>query len=178
MLKKLLSLALVLSLLCTACFAETNDETLPTFNGMNDPALLPYVEDTLYASLVDALGSEDYFVENVSAIYISQEYLDELAFNSQTNIFFGYTLAELDEQFQGTKYVFTLDENNETTVKPFEVLETNTFERVIKNVVIGSGVILLCVTVSIVATTVGAPATVTAVFATAAKTATVYATKD
>ena len=96
MLKRLLSLVLALSLLCSACYAESAD-TVPDFKGMNDPALLPYIEDTLYQELVGSLNSDEYFVENVSAIYISQEYLDELAFNSQANIFFGYTLAELDE---------------------------------------------------------------------------------
>lgn len=56
------------------------------------------------------LDSSDYFVENVQAVYISQEYLDELAFNSQENVYFGYTLSELNAQFQGEKYIFTLGE--------------------------------------------------------------------
>lgn len=167
MLKRLLSLALALSLLCFACIAESTD-TVPDFKGMNDPALLPYIENTLYQELVGSLNSDEYFVENVSAIYISQEYLDELAFNSQANIFFGYTLAELDEQFQGTKYVFTLGEKNETVVEPFEAFQDNTYSTVLRNVAIGAGVILVCVTVS-VATATAAPA-VSMIFAMGAKT--------
>ncbi len=172
MLKRLLSLVLALSLLCSACFAELTD-TVPEFKGMNDPALLPYVEDTLYQELVGSLNSDEYFVENVSAIYISQEYLDELAFNSQANIFFGYTLAELDEQFQGTKYVFTLGKNNETVVEPFEAYD-DTYDRVLQNVAVGTGVILICVTVSVVTAGAGAPA-VSLIFAAAAKSGTVMA---
>ena len=47
-----------------------------------------------------------------------KEYLDELAFNSQENVYFGYTLSELNAQFQGEKYIFTLGENNETVAVP------------------------------------------------------------
>ena len=62
-----------------------------------------YIEDTLYESLVSELDSEDYFVENVTAIYISQDYLDELEYNSKANVFFGYTLNGLEAQFEGNK---------------------------------------------------------------------------
>ena len=58
------------------------------FTGMSDSALLPYIEDTLYSELVADLNSEEYFVEDVTAIYISQEYINELAYNSQSNTFF------------------------------------------------------------------------------------------
>ena len=142
------------------------------FSSLNDPALLRYVEDTVYSDLVNDLDNPDYFVENVSAIYISKEYLEELEYNSQENIFFGYTLSELEEQFQGTKYVFTLDENGETTVVPFEEYD-DTYDRVIKNVAIGTGVILLCVTVSVA--TGGAAPAISMIFAASAKTGTVFA---
>ena len=171
--KRLLSLILVFLLICSVCFAEATENTIPDFKAMNDPALLPYIEDTLYQELVGTLNSDDYFVENVSAIYISQEYLDELAYNSQANILFGYTLAELDNQFQGTKYVFTLGDDNETVVEPFEAYD-DTYEYVFRNVAIGTGVILICVTVSVVTAGVGAPA-VSMIFAAAAKSGSIMA---
>ena len=143
------------------------------FTGLSDPALLQYVEDSVYANLVHELDSDSFFVENVSAIYISKEYLDELAYNSQANIYFGYTLSELEEQFQGTKFVFTLGENGQTAVQEFEAYD-DTYDRVIRNVAIGAGVILLCVTVSVVTAGVGAPA-VSVIFAASAKTATAFA---
>ena len=155
-----LSVLLAVTLLCAACPAARAEEAAdgtPDFQGLNDPALLPYLEDTLYQELVSALDSEDYFVENVSAIYISQEYLDELAYNSQANIFFGYTLDELDAQFQGEKYVFTLGDHDETVVQPFEAYD-DTMNRIIRNVAVGTGVILICVTVSVVTAGAGAPA--------------------
>lgn len=85
--KKILSVLLILSLLlCNVNVALATETQLPAgsvpeagFSGMSDPNLLRYTEDTIYENLVTALDSEEYFVENVSAIYISQEYIDELA---------------------------------------------------------------------------------------------------
>ena len=76
------------------------------FDSLNDPALLQYVEDSVYAGLADQFDSEDYVIENVEASYVSKEYLEELAYNSQKNIWFGFTSAELDQQFQGEKCIY------------------------------------------------------------------------
>lgn len=150
------------------------EEAEPSFNGMEDPELLKYVERNVYANLVQTLASDQYFVENVEAIYISQEYIDELTYNSQSNLYFGYTLEELDQLYQGDRYVFTLGETGETTVKKMETVYDDSTERMIQNVAIGGGVILLCVTVSVVTGGVGAPA-VSIIFAGAAKTGTAFA---
>ena len=153
----------------------TSEEYINTlgFTSLNDPNLKRYVEDTVYTDLVNQLDSDKYFVENVEAVYISKEYLDELAYNSQENIYFGYKLSELDEAFQGEKYIFTLGENGQTDVVPFEEYD-DTYDKVIRNVAIGTGVILLCVTVSVVTGGVGAPA-VSMIFAASAKSATGFA---
>ena len=160
--------------------SDVTEATKPTdapeeeinFSDLSDPALLEYVEENVYVELVNTLNSSDYLVENVSAVYISNEYLEEVAYNSQANIYFGYTLEELDEYFQGNKYVFTLGEDGQTAVKLFEAYD-DTYDRVIKNVAIGTGVILVCVTVSAV-TAVGAPA-VSLIFAASAKSGTIFA---
>lgn len=166
--KKLCSLLLALVLLAGCALGES----APEFRRMGDAALLPYLENSLYEQLVSDLDSSDYFVENVQAVYISQEYLDELAFNSQENVYFGYTLSELNAQFQGEKYIFTLGENNETVAVPWTDYD-DTYDRVIRNVAIGTGVILVCVTVSVVSAGVGAPA-VSMIFAMAAKDSAVH----
>lgn len=150
------------------------DEKIPDFYGMNDPALLQYVEDNVYAGLVRDFASEDYVIEDVEAIYYSEDYLQEVAFNSKSNIYFGYTLAELDEQFQGQRYVFTLGDDGKTIVTPFEAYD-DTYDQVIKNVAIGTGVILICVTVSVVTAGTGTAPTVSLIFAAAAKTGTEFA---
>lgn len=145
------------------------------FATMDDPELLRYMEDSIYADLEAELG-EDYVIENVTATYVpfvSDEYKQELAYNSQENVYFGYTLSQLDQQFQGTRYIFTTDDNGKTTVKEFEAYD-DAYDHALRNVAIGTGVILICVTVSVVTGGVGA-APVCAVFAAAAKTGTIAA---
>lgn len=148
-------------------------ETTPDYASLNDPELLKYVEDNIYRNLVNSINSADYLIENVNAVYLSDEYIEQLEYNSKTNIYFGYSLAELDEQFQGTRYVFTNSEEGDTIVVPLEEYD-DTYEQVIKNVAIGTGVILVCVTVSAVSAGVGAPA-VAMIFAASAKTGTAMA---
>ena len=144
------------------------------FDSLNDPALLQYVEDSVYAGLADRFDSEDYVIENVETSYVSKEYLDELAYNSQSNIWFGFTSAELDQQFQGEKYLFTLGDNNDTVVTAYEKYDDDTYERVLKNVAVGTGVILVCVTVSIVSGGVST-SPVCMLFASSAKKGTILA---
>lgn len=150
------------------------EDVEPQYDSLDDEQLLAHIEDLVYRDTVVSLNSEEYFVENVSAVYISKEYLDEVAFNSQSNIYFGYTLAELDEVFQGTKYIFTLDEDGTTTVQELQEIEDNSTETMLKNVAIGTGVILVCVTVSVVSAGAGAP-TVSMIFAASAATAETFA---
>lgn len=146
------------------------DHAEPQYNSLDDEQLLVHIEDLVYRETVTSFNSEEYFVENVSAIYISKEYLDEVAFNSQSNIYFGYTLSELDEIFQGTKYIFTLGDNGTTTVQELQEIEDVSTETMLKNVAIGTGVIFICVTVSVVSAAVKAPA-VSMIFAASALTA-------
>lgn len=149
------------------------DDT-PEYNDLDDSDLLYHLEDLVYRETVSALNSTEYVVENISAVYISKEYLEEVAFNSQSNIYFGYTLAELDELFQGSRYVFTLGSDGQTTVQELQEIEDTSTETILKNVAIGTGVILICVTVSAVSAGVGAPA-VSVIFAASAKTGTLMA---
>ncbi len=141
--------------------------------GIDDEALLRYVKDNVYSSLVSELNSEEFLVEYIDAAYYPKEYIEALASNSQANRYFGYTSAELNEHFQGTKYVFTLGEDGQTIVVPMETLTDDVYVKAMENVIIGSGVILVCVTVSIVAAP-AAPA-VSVIFAASAATGTKFA---
>lgn len=144
-----------------------------TVKGLDDEALLTYVEDSIYLDLISELDSEDYVVEGVEAIYYPKEYIEALASNTQANVYFGYTAAELDAQFQGTKYVFTLGENGQTIVVPMETINDDVYVKALEDVIIGSGAILICVTVSLVAAP-AAPA-VSMIFAASATTGTTFA---
>ena len=150
--------------------AVWEEDAEPHYNALDDTLLLAHIEDLIYTETISALDSEEYFVEGVNAVYISKEYLEEVAFNSQSNIYFGYTLNELDALFQGTRYIFTLGENGNTTVQELQEIEDVTTETILKNVAIGTGVILVCVTVSVVSAGAGAPA-VSMIFAVSATTA-------
>ena len=169
-LRKIIIAIIVLTLGLPGCIAETDNVS---FASLNNPKLLDYIRDEVYAELVANLDGENYIVDDITAVYVSQEYLEELEFNSQVNVYFGYTLAEVQAQFKDEKYVFTLGDNNETVVEKWEAYD-DTYQRVLRNVAIGTGVILVCVTVSVATAGVGLTTT-SLVFAASAKTGTIAA---
>ncbi len=181
--RKWIALLLCMTMIFSGCTwgeKDKNQELYPyqepeevNFESLNDPDMHHYVENMVYANLVEELDSTEYFVENVSTVYISKEYLEELTYNSKENIYFGYTLTQLEEHFQGTKYIFTLGEDGKTSIQEFAGAESN-YDEVMKNVAIGTGVILVCVTVSVVSGIAGASA-VSVIFAASAKTGTAFA---
>ena len=184
--KRIVALILSMVMLLTSCgqvqpqssttnsATKTAEDIEPHYTALDDKQLLAYIEDVVYRDTITSLDSDKYFVENVSASYLSKEYLDEVSFNSQSNLYFGYPLSELDELFQGKKYVFTLSEDGKTTLQELQEMKDTSTETMLKNVAIGTGVILICVTVSVVSAGVGAPA-VSMIFAASAKTATTFA---
>lgn len=196
--KKALAIILAIVLLMTGCtnisnkeqelsqeasqtpteILELNYETVDDydFSGLNDINLLRYVEDRVYSDLIADLNSDQYFIENVNAVYVSKEYIEETAYNSQVNIFFGYTLAELDDYFGDTKYAFTVNEEGQTVVQKIDVIDDiDIYDQIIKDVAIGAGVILVTVTVSCLTAGLGAPAAVTAICAASATGAITFA---
>lgn len=143
--------------------------------GLDDEQLLEYVENNVYQDLVKNLDSEEYFVENVDVIYYPKEYVEALGSNTRPNLYFGYTSDELDNIFHGTRYVFTLGQNGRTTVIPMETVSDNTYVKTMENVIIGTGVILVCVTISTVTGPLGAGAAVHMIFAASSATGTQFA---
>lgn len=134
---------------------------------LDDSADLQVIEDAVYDEAINCVGP-GYFIENVEARYVSKEYLDELSYNSQANLYFGFTLEELEEAYDGDGYIFTVDDNGATTTKAFEEYEPE-FDTTVRNLAVGGGVILVCVTVS--AVTAGSAPAVSMVLAVAAKDA-------
>ena len=47
----------------------------PQYTSLDDPQLLAHVEDLVYRDAVTALNSDEYFIENVSAVYVSKLFL-------------------------------------------------------------------------------------------------------
>lgn len=196
--KRLLALILTLVLLLTGCTTngivqntsteadatESNNSYMYipdkeirelSFTGLNDPTFLQYYEDSVYSGIAANLASDDFVINTVSIKYLSKEYLEETAYNSQENIFFGYTLSDLDEIFGETKYVFSIGDDGQTVVQELvSIAEADYYDKIIKNVAIGAGVILVCVVITVATDGAGAPAAA-AVFAASAKTATACA---
>ena len=109
----------------------------------------------------------------MEAIYYPKEYIEALVSNSNANRYFGYTAEELDAQFQGTKYVFTLGMDGQTCVVPMETLTDDVYVKALEDVIVGTGVILVCVTVSIVSSSTASA--VNMIFAASATTGTSFA---
>lgn len=118
------------------------------FTSLNSPELLSYVENRVYEDVEKELASDDYKIESVQATYISNEFFEELNYNSKENVFFGYNISDVEKAFEGKKYAFTLGEDGQTTVVELEELDVDIYNKVFTNVAIGTGVILVCVTLS------------------------------
>lgn len=130
------------STLPTESVPVVQTEPEETYVDIREPGALTTLEDQIYAELVMQLDSTDYFVDHIEVTYISSEYLAELEFNSQANIYFGYTLDQLNKFFEGKQFIFTLGEDGQTVVQEL-VQQDNRFDEVVKNLAIGTGIILV-----------------------------------
>lgn len=139
-----------------------------SFAGLDDEDLLKYVEDNIYYQLIPELNRDDIMIEDVSAKYVSKDYIKNITYNSRSNLYFGYDTKDLNNMMNGQKYIFTLGPNGKTIVKPIDKILDTITEDMVKNVVVGSGVILICVTVSITTRKI-APAIKTIFWASAVK---------
>lgn len=66
-----------------------------SFSGLDDEDLLRYVETDVYDKMITNFDSDEYFIENVSTVYLSKEYLEELEYNSQSNVYLDIVLMSL-----------------------------------------------------------------------------------
>lgn len=136
--------------------ADVQDTSQPFFTGVSDPNLLTYVQDTVYRELSSSSDDLEFQVSEVETAFISKEYLDDISYNSQTNSFFGYHLADLDAAFEGTKYVFTIGEDETTEVRPLEIIEPTDITDILKYAGYAAGAVVV-VTVTIILFKNGVP---------------------
>ena len=95
------------------------------YKSLDDSNLQNLMMENIYSGLEANLSSDDYVVKSIAMTYISKEYIEELNYNNKSNIYFGFTLSELANMFQDKKYVFTVNDKNETIVKEFEFSNDN-----------------------------------------------------
>ena len=143
------------------------EELAAGYSDPSDADFLTLTANAMQEGLEGQIDTSQYYVEGVTARYISQEYLDELAYNSQSNVYFGYTLAELDAEFQGTRYVFDLGDDGQTEVHEFEAYTDEYAQmagQIASDVAVGTGVIMLCAVLAPVTASLGAATPVVAFF--------------
>ncbi len=188
--KKMISIVLIIIISFSGCTAISmgdeasnvsdaleklnNSELTPKkASSLNDAYFLKQVEDTMYLDLINDSDLSDYLVVDIDTKYVSKEYLEEVSYNSKENIYFGYTLSELYDEFGNEGFSFTLGESGETEVKKFEPYD-DTYDKTITRIAIGAGVILVCVTLSAIAADVGA-SSISVILSASAETAADFA---
>lgn len=154
--------------------SSVEDPYMLEYAMLAEPTQQELIEQQVYDQLNNTLKG-DYLID-VQAFYESKEAIEEGLYNSKESEYFGFLLSEVDAEFEETPYVFTVDENGESIVKEFVPYE-DVWGKVLTNVAIGGGVILVCVTVSAV-TAGGATPALHLIFSCAADTAVKFSLKS
>ena len=100
---KITALILVVSIFICGCTPvknhgdNINDEKI-SFTGLDDSQLQDYVIEHLYSGVNAEFTNDDYTIEEISTVYISKEYIEESEYNAKSNIYFGYTLDEIEKR--------------------------------------------------------------------------------
>ncbi len=176
--KSFVSIVLSICILFSLVFAQTpkaqaeEDMDMLEYAMLDEPTQQELIEDELYNQLYASVNGK--YQIDVQTFYESKEALEEELYNSRESEYFGYLLSAVDAEFNGTPYVFTMDEKGNTVVREFEPYD-DIWEKTLTNIAIGTGVILVCVTVS--SLTVAAAPAVHLVFAVAADYAVKYGVK-
>lgn len=155
--KKLILTCLILCLLVSGCTTskkkeqnvqESDGQKEVVYTGLDDSTLVEDLETEVYDELINNFKDKNYYISDIEVKYISDEYLEELSYNSNESIYFGYSLSELDKKFGDTKYIFDIDENGKTVVKELKECKEE-YNKTLKNLAIGSGIILIGGTISL-----------------------------
>ncbi len=126
-------LTVLSSIIClTGCSDSKENEVIKDSSELNVQDQNQDIIDSLYAQIGDLIDNDDFKIEEINTTFYSKEYLEELAFNSKSNIFFGYSLEDLDKEFSDAKYVFTSNDHKETIVQQFDPYDDR-IEKSIKN---------------------------------------------
>ena len=131
-----------------------------------DEKFLSGLQKDARIELDNCLQGTDYKVKNIKVVFHSRSYIQSLEYNSRENIYYGFTLSELEEKFQGKPFMFNVDENGRTVVEELKGVSVYDLNTMVRNYAIGAGTIVVCITLS--AATGGAASVV---FATAAENA-------
>ncbi|MBR2570513.1 MAG: hypothetical protein IKE30_00040 [Clostridia bacterium] len=105
------------------------------------------LETAIEEELTETIGTGDYKVE-VKTYYVSKEYIEDMEFRDRKTNWFGYYLEDVDLAMEGQKWVFTVIDGK-TGVKVFEPYD-DSYDVLLRGVAIGAGVVVVCITVSLI----------------------------
>ncbi len=118
-----------------------------------------YTTDQIPALIEQISLGEGITIESVSAIYVSAEYYEELVFNSIDNYFFNYSSSDLDALSNEAWFFGYNEEINDYDVQIIDrasalsdyesSLIPEKQNNTLRNLLIGGGVILVCVALSV-----------------------------
>lgn len=126
---------------------------------LDDNRFSSLAANELYLDIGEQLVKDGYGDSEiqVDVTYYPKEYIKALTSNSKENIYFGYKLSELNELYVGKRYYFTCDDSGDTIVKEFELYEDNLYMQALQNVAVGTGIIIISVTITLATGGFGAP---------------------
>ena len=79
MLKRILIVFLIACLTVCGCTPNVDrKEEKITFSGLDDKKLQEYVAENLYSGINAEFSNEDYKIEQITTVYVSKEYIEEL----------------------------------------------------------------------------------------------------
>ncbi len=140
--------------------------TVTTLSDVTSKESQYMISEILQDDLEEYNNGIEYYVEYVQSKYWSQEYIEELYYNSLKNDYFGYDYDEICSAMGDTNWCFTVMDGKTTVIEVPQ--QSDMLAQLVKKVAIGTGIIVVCAVVSVVSGGVGA-APVACFFAGAAK---------
>lgn len=143
-----------LSLLLTGCAKKKDDNSSDGSPLIEEPTetVVEYDEETLqqlkdqvYADISEELSTDEYLVQDVKVIYLTEE--EVATMSPEDKIYFGYSANGLNDVITSDMTVIDESEYGTIDVKSEKLLDKDDRTTVIKNLAIGTGIILVCVTV-------------------------------
>ena len=152
--KSIIVIISILSLLLSGCGRKKDDSAVQN-EATEEPSgevsefdseSLQAIKDQVYAELNEQLPTDEYLVQDVKVIYLSEDEVDNLS--PEDKVYFGFSANGLNDVITSDMAVIEQMDSGEVNVKSEKLLDKEDRTTIIKNLAIGTGIILVCVTVA------------------------------
>ena len=153
--KKPIIILSVISLLLTGCWQKKDDNSADQTGSAEahsevenefDEKELQQIKDQVYAELNDQFASDEYQVQDVKVIYLTEDEVNNLS--PEDKAYFGYSANGLNDVITSDMTVIDQSDTGSIDVRSEKLLDKEDRTTVIKNLSVGGGVILVDVTVA------------------------------